>query len=118
MVIDDDVIVTRPRALWRCCVRKSPQDKLVVPSVVPSLSGNELQRVNEGVKHSLKQEASQEKRVKYMYNEYSGKERARIGKYAAENGVTCAVRHFSKVLDSPRFRIEMYLKQQLVSHKY
>ena len=58
MVIDDDVIVTRPRALWRCCVRKSPQDKLVVPSVVPSLSGNELQRVNEGVKHSMEQELS------------------------------------------------------------
>ena len=69
MVIDDDVIVTRPRALWRCCVRKSPQDKLVVPSVVPSLSGNELQRVNKGVKHSMEQETSEKNRVKY--NEYT-----------------------------------------------
>ena len=100
MVIDDDVIVTRPRALWRWCVTsrgKNPQDKLVVLSVVPFLSGNELQRVNEGVKHSMEQEASKKKRMKY--NEYSAKERAQIGKYAAENGTTCAVQHFSKVLD-------------------
>ena len=71
-VIDDDVIVTRPRELWRCCVRKNPPDKLVVPSVVPSLSGNELLRVNEGVKHSMEQEATKKKRVKY--NEYSARE--------------------------------------------
>ena len=92
--IDDDVIVTHPCALWRCCVRKNPQDKLVVSSVVPSLS---LQRVNEGVKHSMEQEASKKKCMKY--NKYSGKERAQIGKYAAENGAACAVWHLSKVLD-------------------
>ena len=77
--------------------RKNPQDKLVVPSVVPSPSGNDLLRVNEGVKHSMEQEASNKKGVKY--NKYSAKERAQIGKYTAENGATCAVRHFSKVLD-------------------
>ena len=66
--------------------KKNPQDKLVVLSVVPSLSGSELQRVNEGVNHSIEQEASEKKRVKY--NEYSAKERAQTGKYAAENGAT------------------------------
>ena len=53
--------------------------------------------MKEGVKHSIEQEASETKRVKY--NEYSAKERAQIGKYAAENGATCAVPHFPKVLD-------------------
>ena len=97
MVIDDDVIVIRPRALWWCCIRKNPQDKIVVTSVISSLSGNELQRVNIGVKQSMEQEAFAKMRVKY--NEYSAKERAQIGEYAAENEATCAVRHFSKVLD-------------------
>ena len=77
--------------------RKNPHNKLVVLSVVPSLSGNKVQRVNEGVKHSMKQEASDKKCVKY--NEYSAKERAQISKYAAEDRATCGVRHFSKVLD-------------------
>ena len=53
--------------------------------------------MNEGVKHSMEQEATDKKRMKY--NKYSAKERVQIGKYAAENGATCAVRHFSKVLD-------------------
>ena len=33
-----------------------------------------------------------------QYNVYTAKERAQIGKYAAENGPASAVRHFSKVL--------------------
>ena len=34
------------------------------------------------------------KKWRHQYNEYSAKERVDIGKYASENGVTKACRHF------------------------
>ena len=39
------------------------------------------------------------KRVKYMYNDCSATERARIGQYAAEIGPARAVHYFSMVFD-------------------
>ena len=37
--------------------------------------------------------------TRVLYNGYSATERAKIGKYAAENGPTRASRHFSEVLE-------------------
>lgn len=45
----------------------------------------------------MEQEAPEKKHVKC--NDYKTTEREQIGKYAAESGPTCAVRHFSKLLD-------------------
>ena len=53
--------------------------------MVPLLSEEEVRRMNEEVKRDSK--------------DYTAEERAKIGKYAAENGPARAVRHFSKVLD-------------------
>ena len=70
----------------------SPQDNSGFPSVVPTLSSKDVQRQCEAL---MEREASEIKRVKY--NDYTATERAQIGKYAAENGPACAVRHFSQV---------------------
>ena len=53
-----------------------------------------MEKVNESVKKE--RESVYAKRVKY--NDYSASEKAQIGKYAAENGPTRAVQHFSKTL--------------------
>ena len=45
---------------------------------VPSLTGKDVEKVNEGVKRSM-EEGNTRKRVKY--NNYSAAERARIGQY-------------------------------------
>ena len=71
--------------------RKNPED---LTTAVPSLSAKEVEKVNESVKKE--RESVSAKRVKY--NDYSASERAQIGKYAAENGPTRAVQHFSKTL--------------------
>ena len=63
---------------------------------VPSLTGKDVEKVNEGAKRSM-EEGGTRKRVKY--NDYLAIERARIGQYAAKNGSARAVRYFSKVLD-------------------
>ena len=68
---------------------------LSLPSTVPSLMGKDVEKGNEGVKHSM-EEVGTRKCVKY---DYSAIERARIGQYAAENVPARAVRYFSKVLD-------------------
>ena len=41
--------------------RITPPDSASFPSVVPSLSGNDVQHVNDGVKHSMEQESSDKK---------------------------------------------------------
>ena len=45
---------------------------------------------------SIEESSSSGKRNKY--NEYTAEERAKIGKYAAENGPARAVRHFSTIM--------------------
>ena len=56
-----------------------------------------MEKVNEGGKSST-EEGSTRKRVKYNKN-YSATDSARIGQYAAENGLARAVRHISMVVD-------------------
>ena len=100
MVIDDDVIVTRPRAL-ECAMamlhyfeRKSPQEKLVVSSVVSSLSGKRAP-ISERRCEAPNETGSLREKAREVHLA----RRAQIGIYAAENEATCVVRHLSKVLD-------------------
>ena len=74
--------------------------KAGMPTRVPSLSEKEIKEANTSVKKL------QEKNVAgrsastpgpTRYNDYTPEERASIGKYAAENGIVSAVRHFSRV---------------------
>ena len=70
-----------------------------LPTEVNSLTKAEVQRANDEVKNvlaSIEESSSSGKRNKY--NEYTAEERAKIGKYAAENGPARAVRHFSTIM--------------------
>ena len=82
-------------ALYRYLKRKISEEDRTLPAEVPSLSAKDVQRVNDDVKRA-KLETPEKGRG--QYNVYTAKERAQIGKYAAENGPASAVRHFSKVL--------------------
>ena len=78
--------------------KKTPKKK-PLPSMVSSLSKEELEQVNETVASKTKEvQAPTSGRKRSQYNDYSAEERAKIGKYAAENGATKACRHFSKTL--------------------
>ena len=81
--------------MYRYLKRASPDENSDLPSLVPILSSREVQRVNETVKMAMEREA-QENRTHEKYNSYSEAERAKIGKYAAENGPTRASHHFSQ----------------------
>ena len=64
-----------------------------------SLSRKEIESKNEGVKHAINGPDSQlQPKGRKKYNDYTAEERARIGKYAAENGPTSASRYFTKLL--------------------
>ena len=65
---------------------------------VPLLSEEEVRRMNEEVKRTMEQDGTS-KKGRGKYNDYTAEERAKIGKYAEENGPARAVRHFSKILD-------------------
>ena len=68
-----------------------------LPYAVSSMSRKQVLEVNKIVAGVCKKkEAASSGRGKY--NEYTAEERARIGKYAAENGPARAVRHFSHLL--------------------
>ena len=54
--------------------------------------------MNEEVKRTMEQDGTS-KKGRGKYNDYTAEERAKIGKYAAENGPARAVRHFSKILN-------------------
>ena len=73
-----------------------------LPTKLDSLSEAQLQKVNEHIKKSVGDGAiscgTLNKQRRHQYNEYSAKERADIGKYAAENGATNACKHFTKIL--------------------
>ena len=66
-----------------------------LPSTVPSLTGKDVEKANEGVRHSM-EEVGTRKCLKY---DYSAIKRAHIGQYAAENSPARAVCYLSKVLD-------------------
>ena len=54
-----------------------------------------------------------------QYTEYSAKERAQIGKYAAENGPTKASRHFPKILGKSACAHEyVWMQIMCASHQY
>ena len=71
--------------------------KAGMPSKVPSQSNKEVENANASVKKLLEKVTSQSLRRPIRYNDYTPEERASIGKYAAENGIASAVRHFSRV---------------------
>ena len=64
-----------------------------LPATVPSLSRKELRETNAAVKSS-----HATSKIRGKYSDYTPEDRAKIGKYAAENGPARAVRHFSSVL--------------------
>ena len=61
----------------------------------PFFSKKEMTIIDDVVKKAT-EATSSGKRGKY--NTYTPEERARIGKYAAENGATRAAKHFSKTM--------------------
>ena len=65
------------------------------------LSKKDIEQANREVKHTLDLNQSGKKAVtpRGKYNCYTPEERAKIGKYAAENGATRAARYFSELLD-------------------
>ena len=71
--------------------------KAGMPTLVPSLSDKEVKEVNTSVKSLQKKVTSRSPSKPIRYNDYTPEERASIGKYAAENGIASAVRHFSRV---------------------
>ena len=81
-----------------------PVPKVPLPSKLNSLSQCQLQQVNDHIRKTVGDEATSSgigKKRCHGYNQYSDKERAEIGKYAAENGATKACRHFTKKLGKP-----------------
>lgn len=68
-----------------------------VPTEATSLTEAELQHANDEVTRVL-EEGSSTSGKRGKYNDYTPEERAKIGKYAAENGPARAVRHFSKTM--------------------
>ena len=89
------ILVFAVMTLYRYLKRKISEEDRTLPAEVPSLSAKDVQRVNDDVKRAKLE--IPEKGLG-QYNVYTAKERAQIGKYAAENGPASAVRHFSKVL--------------------
>ena len=81
--------------MYRYLKRRSPEEDPTLPTMVHSLSAKDVEAVNDSVKHA-KLETCEKRRG--QYNVYTAKERAQIGKYAAENGPAAAGRHFSKAL--------------------
>ena len=79
------------------------EDPAALPTVATcgssSFTQKEIQHVNKVVKRTLDEDSSKTVKKKGKYNSYSPEDRARIGKYATENGPTKAAAHFSKVLD-------------------
>lgn len=72
--------------------------KAGMPTRVPSLSDKEIKEANTSVKNlQEKKVTSRSPSTPIRYNDYTPEERASIGKYAAENGIASAVRHFSRV---------------------
>ena len=98
-LVDGALRILSPRtcnnmAMFRYLKREHPG----CPAKVPSLSEEEVHRVNKDLKHSIEQDETS-KKGHGKYNDYTAKERVQIGKYAAENGPARAVQHFSRILD-------------------
>ena len=74
---------------------------VVFPTSVPSLSSAELKATNVHVGKVLTATTASHRK----YNQYTPEERAAIGKYAAENGPTHAVKYLSR-------KLKMQISQQ------
>ena len=80
--------------------KKTPTSTTVTPCLptkVDSLSEAQLQKANNHIRETVGDGAISCRKQWHHYNEYSAKERADIGKYAAENGAK-ACRHFPRTL--------------------
>ena len=81
--------------------KKTPTSTTVAPCLptkMDSLSEAQLQKVNNHIWETVGDGAISCGKQRHHYNEYSAKERADIGKYAAENGATKACKHFIRTL--------------------
>ena len=65
-------------------------------SFLSSLPSSTIEEANEAVTGARQEEAAKKKRGPYL--KLSNKIKAKIGKYASENGDSAAARHFSKVV--------------------
>ena len=88
------------------------------PSKVPSFTDEEHRFANKEIKIILKKSSSSDKHRK-KYNDYTPEEKARIGRYAAENGPARAVQHCSKEIGKSipettarRLKLEYLLKMK------
>ena len=80
--------------------RKTPEERgifLPTPVTTESISEEEVAACNKEVETAIVKNERQTK----QYCSYSAKERASIGRYAAQHGPTAAARHFSKLLGHP-----------------
>ena len=81
--------------------KNSKQSEIKLPISVSSLSDIELKEVNGRVNRVIESAtcvAPAQNHVPVNYNKYTPDQRAMIGRYAAENGPTRAVKHFTKIL--------------------
>ena len=72
-----------------------------LPTTVSALSSKELKEVNSQVSEVAQSKSSSSAcipRDHVNYNKYTPEQRAMIGRYAAENGPTCAANHFTTML--------------------
>lgn len=69
------------------------KDKLHDTTEASVLSKMEVEAANKQVSNALQSAAEKVSRGKY--NSYTPQQRAKIGKYAAENGPTRAAKHFT-----------------------
>ena len=80
------------------------KESSVVPSSTSTYSflskalKQDIESANDSVGTAFAKKPTTTSRVGLKYNTYTPKQRAEVGKYAAENGNTSAARHFSKVL--------------------
>ena len=87
-------------ALFRYFSRESTALPTIQTCESSSLTEKDLEKANARVKRSIEGEGTKPEKasLRGKYNDYTAKERAQIGKYAAENGPTKAAKHFSQVL--------------------
>ena len=71
------------------------KDKLHDSTEASVLSKTEVEAANKQVSNALQSAAEKVSRGKY--NSYTPQQRAKIGKYAAENGPTKAAKHFTTI---------------------
>ena len=102
MITGSSVHNQRVDRLWRdmyCCVKKSdvPKGKLekVVPASMVESVKSELQ-CTAGVKRATDGEGSSTEKKRDTYEKITLENKAKITKYAADNGIAAAIRHFNK----------------------